>query len=139
MKCLNRWLIGLVVVCLSMIPLAGCTGVSQAEYEAVKDELAQIKEVYPPHDFSSLSELNEWLLENDVSEKPATEYAEDWYGRALEVQEDALKDGYVVSADYDATEEGAAVWCATIINGRIFYWDPETDEVFEEYAFGTVK
>ena len=155
-----KWLLmGLLVLCLAMVPLAGC-GVPQSEYEAlqaenatlldeieslqadyddVSNELAEIKEVYPPRDFSSLSELQDWLEANDVSEKPVTTYGEDWYGRALEVQEDALKDGYVVSADYDATEEGAAVWCTTIINGRVFYWDPETDEVFEEYAFGTVK
>ena len=152
MKRFNWLLIGSVVVCLALVSLAGC-GVSTSEYEtlqtdydelnanyaAVGAELAEIKEVYPPRDFSSLSQLQDWLLANDVSEKPTTTYADDWYGRALELQEDALEDGYVVSADYDATEEGAAVWCTTIINGRIFYWDPETNEVFEEYAFGTVK
>ena len=152
MKRFNWLLMGLVILILAMVSLAGC-GISQsdyealqadydelnAEYEVVETELAEIKEVYPPKDFPSLTVLNDWLLENDVSEKPATTYADDWYGRALEVQEDALKDGYIVSADYDATEEGAAAWCITVINGRIFYWDPETDEVFEEYAFGTVK
>ena len=92
-------------------------------------------------DFPSLSALQEWLLENDVSEKPDTNYAEDWYGRALEVQEDALRDGYIVSADYDYDAEAELyyVWCTTIINGRVFYWDPETDDVFEDEVIGTVK
>jgi len=147
MKRFNWCLIGLVGVCLIVVPLAGCVGVSQSEYEAlqadyeaVKQELVEIKEVYPPRDFSSLRELQDWLLANDVSEKPATMYAEDWYGRALELQEDALKDGYIVSADYDVvTETELAVWCTTIINGMVFYWDPETDEVYEEYGLGTVK
>ncbi len=104
---MNIWLlIGLVVLSLVLLPLAGC--VPKSEYR----------------DFTSLSELQDWLLENDVSEKPSTKYAEDWYGRALEVQEDALKAGYIVSA---------------VINGKVFYWDPETDEVFEEYYLGTVK
>jgi len=107
----------------------------------VENELAEIKEVYPLKDFSSLSELNDWLLENDVSEKPDTTYGEDWYGRALEVQEDALSDGYIVSADYDydAGDDSYLVWCTTIINGRVFFWDPETDDVSEDHAIGTVK
>ena len=112
-----------------------------ANYVTTKNELAEIKEVYPPKDFSSLSELNDWLLKNDVSEKPDTTYAEDWYGRALEIQEDAVRDGYIVSADYDydPVEEMFSVWCVAIINGRVFYWDPETDTVFEEVLMGTVK
>jgi len=183
-------IIGLVVVSLTMIPLAGCVGVSQSEfdalqanyetlqaehaslvaentsvkgqleevqsdltslqadygtlqadYDAVNQELAEIKEVYPPRDFSSLSELQDWLLANDVSEKPVTTFAEDWYGRALELQEDALKDGYLVSVDYDYDwqTDSYSVYCTAIIRGKIFYWDPETDEVLEEFVLGTVK
>jgi len=197
MKHFRSLLIGLAVVCLIMIPLAGCVGVPQSEFEALQaeyealqaeqatvvgentslkgeietaeadladlraeydtlkaeyealqsfreelvTELNDIKEVYPPRDFSSLRELQDWLLANDVSEKPVTTYAEDWYGRALELQEDALRDGYLVSVDYDYNPETDAylVYCTTVINGRIFFWDPETDEVLEEYALGTVK
>jgi len=101
---LSMWLLlGSLILSLVVVLLAGC-GIPQSEYdelnanyEAARNELAEIKEVYPPKDFPSLTALNDWLLENDVSEKPDTTYAEDWYGRALEVQEDALKDGYVVS------------------------------------------
>ena len=154
MKRFNWLLIGLLILSLVMILMVSC-GVSQSdyevlqadydelnvEYEAVGNELAEIKEVYPPEDFPSLSELNDWLLENDVSEKPDTTYGEDWYGRALEVQEDALRDGYIVSADYDydAEDDSYLVWCTTIINGRVFFWDPETDDVFEDNDIGTVK
>jgi hypothetical protein len=123
MKRLNWVLIGVVILYLATIPFAGCG--AKCEYR----------------DFSSLSELQDWLLANDVSEKPDTTYAEDWYGRALEVQEDALKDSYIVSADYDYNSETESyiVTCVTTINGHIFYWNPETDEVFEEYGLGTVK
>ena len=154
MKRLNRLLIGSLILGIAVILLAGC-GIPQADYdkldvehttlqadyEAVQSELAEIKEVYPPEDFSSLSELNDWLLENDVSGKPITAYGEDWYGRALEVQEDALMDGYIVSADYDydAEDDSYLVWCTTIINGRVFYWDPETNDVSEDTVIGTVK
>ncbi len=154
MRRFNWWLVGLIILSLAVVLLVGC-GVSPSDYEAlqadydelntqheaVENELAEIKEVYPAGDFSSLSELNDWLLENDVSEKPDTTYGEDWYGRALEVQEDTLRDGYIVSADYDYDAEGDSylVWCTTIINGRVFYWDPETDDVFEDNDIGTVK
>ena len=153
-KLSRRLLLGSLILSLAVVLLAGC-GIPQADYdeldaehttlqadyEAVQNELAEIKEVYPPEDFSSLSELNDWLLENDVSEKPDTTYGEDWYGRALEVQEDALRDGYIVSADYDydAEDDSYLVWCTTIINGRVFYWDPETNDVSEDTVIGTVK
>ncbi len=154
MKFAIKSLLGLVILSLVVVLLVGC-GVPQADYdelnadyttlqanyEAAQNELAEIKEVYPPKDFPSLTALNDWLLENDVSEKPDTTYAEDWYGRALEVQEDALKDGYVVSADVDYNEDDDVyfVFCVTIIDGKVFYWDPETDEVFEYDVLGTVK
>lgn len=175
MKRFSWLLTGAIVLCLSIVLLAGC-GVSKDEYEALQaekanvetelaavqsdlaslqadydaldadyqvasSELADLNAVYPPEDFPSLSELQDWLLENDVSEKPSVKYAEDWYGRALEIQEDALADGYVVSVDYDynSATDTYAIYCVTIINGRIFYWDPATDEVLEEIWFGTVK
>jgi len=82
MKRFNWWLIGLVAVCLSMIPLAGCMGVSQskyealqAEYEAVNQELTEIKEVYPPRDFESYSELSEWVSKHI---KPQRSTADKW-------------------------------------------------------------
>jgi len=86
-----------------VILISGCTAKSEPKY------------------FSSLSELQDWLLDNDVSTKPFTTYAEDWYGRALEIQEDAYHDGYIISVDYDLTEDGYQVWCTAVINGRIFY------------------
>lgn len=167
MKRFNWLLIGLVVLCLAMVPLAGCVSKSEyealqadydalnannetlqadydelnANYEAVEEELAEIKEVYPPRDFSSLSELTDWLLQNDVSERPLATTAERWYSKALEIQEDALKDGYIISVDYDYDEETDlySVFCVTIINGDIWYWDPETDEPHQEYYLGKVK
>ncbi len=113
----------------------------QADYDALNEELTEIKEVYPPRDFSSLSELQDWLLANDVSERPLTEYAEGWYSKALDIQEDALKDGYIVSADYDYYEEEDLydVWCVTIIAGDIWAWDPETDEPLQDDSLGKVK
>ncbi len=150
-----RWTIPFMLILIVVLLLLASCGVAQSEYDGLKadydeakaqyevaeSELARIKEVYPPRDFSSLTALKDWLAENDVSEKPETTYAEDWYGLALEVQEDAAADGYIISADYDYSEEDESymVWCIAIINGKVFYWDPETDEVFEDDVLGTVK
>jgi outer membrane murein-binding lipoprotein Lpp len=168
MKRFNRLLIGSVVLCLAIVLLAGC-GVSksdydalqaenadlaaelaaaqsdlaslQADYNAVSNELAQIQAVCPPRDFSSISELEDWLRTNDVSEEPITAYAGAWYRKALSIQEDALADGYIISADYDydAQSDTYLVYCVTIINGDIWYWDPETDEPYADYSLGKVK
>ncbi len=112
-----------------------------ADYDEVSQELADIQEVYPPRDFSSAQELRDWLLANDISEKPITTTSEDWYGRALEVQADALNDGFIISVDYDyyMEEDFYGVWCVTIINGEIWFWDPETDEPYPDPGLGRVK
>ena len=168
MKRFNWLLIGTVILSLAMVLLVGC-GVAkseyealqaeyaaleaeletvrsdlsnlQAEYDAVSQELTEIEKVYPPRDFSSLSELQDWLLQNDVSERALATTAERWYSKALEIQEDALKDGYMVSADYDYDPETDLfyIFCVTIINGDIWYWDPETDEPYQEHYLGKVK
>jgi len=187
MKRSKSCLIGLVVVCLTMISLVGCIGVPQSEfealqaehealqaehatlgnentglkaelqtvqsdltnlqadyeainvdydtlnadYEAVNQELAAIKEVYPPRDFSSFRELQDWLLENDVSERPASTFAEDMYSKALEIQEDALNDGYIVSAwiEYYYETQEFVIICTAVVEGYVWAWDPETDEL----------
>jgi len=112
-----------------------------ADYEAVSRELADIRAVYPPRDFSSFNGLQNWLLSNGVSEQPfVTTYGE-WYAKALQIQEDALKDGYVISVDYDYDPETDSflIWCVTIINGYIWFWDPETDEPYQDNTFGQVR
>ncbi len=153
-------LIGVVVLLLLLVTLPSC--VSKPAYEALSDQVATLQQekadleaknaklqadldalnkVYPPRDFSSLEELQNWLLANDVSDRPETTSAERWYSKALEMQEDALEDGYIVSADYDYDEKAdlVSVFCVTIINGDIWYWDPETDEPFQDYTLGKVK
>jgi outer membrane murein-binding lipoprotein Lpp len=112
-----------------------------ADYEAASAELADLNAVYPPKEFASRTALEDWLLANDVSEKPVTATYAAWYGRALEVQGDALADGYVISVDYDydAQTDSYFVYCVAIINGDIYYWDPETDDVYYEPGLTNVE
>lgn len=103
------------------------------EYNSVKDEFEALEKVYPPREFSSSTELGNWLQANDISEKPDTATVEMWYARALELQEDALKDGYIISVDVDpGSQEGEwYVSCVAVINGELWAWDPESDDIVE--------
>ena len=119
-----RWLlIGLVALCLMATILSGCGTKCQ------------------PRDFASYEEFTQWLQANDVSEQPVCDYASEWYNKALQVQEDALKEGYVVSANYyyDSNTEAYIVYCVAIISGDIWCWDPETDQPYADYSLGKVK
>ena len=118
------WLLtGLAVLCLIAITLAGCGADCQLR------------------DFSSYEELTQWLQANDVSEKPICDYASEWYSKALEIQEDACSDGYIVSANYyyDSSTDTYVIYCVTIIDGNIWCWDPETDQPYADYSLGKVK
>ena len=113
----------------------------QADLAAESDELAEIKKVYPVRNFSSRRELEEWLIANDISEKPNTPDVERWLSRALEVQKDAFADGYVVSVDYDGPDEegGYTVFCTTVIDGYIWWWDPETDDIAQQQGLARIE
>lgn len=102
---------------------------SEAELNKVKDELSEIKEVYPARHFNSYSELRDWLRSNDVSERSPMTDAETWFEKALDIQEAALEDGYIVSAciDWDPEQDLFYVWSIAIVDGDIWIWDPEDD------------
>jgi hypothetical protein len=147
----KKALVGAVLLMVPLILFGACGGgdnVSQEEYDVVvaeRDALqAQVDELQskcPPGNFSSLTDLESWLRSNSVSEESPITYADAWYRKALRLQQDALQDGYLifVDYDYDIDSDLYSVWCTTIIHGRIFYWDPESDEVFEEFGLGTVE
>ena len=140
MKRFNWLLIGLVILCLGMIPLAGC--VSKSEYEALQaenatllQELAEIKEVYPLRNFSSVKELENWLNDNDVSERPPSgDYMID-YRRALQIQEDAMEEGYIIYPVLLLFKETLLVQCQTVINGDVYYFWPDEDVVHYMISF----
>lgn len=67
MKRFNWLLIGLMVLCLATVPLAGCVGVSQSEYEALQAEYEALQAEY------------EALMEaNTSSEVEPEAVEEDW-------------------------------------------------------------
>ncbi len=189
----SRLLIGLLVLILSALPLAGCTSKAkhealQASYEtlqaehaalvlentslktelesvqpeltkiqddydalqsdyealqtdyttldtghkAVQQELAQIREVYPPRYFSSVTELQNWLAGDDISDR-ASDDAVLVYQSALELQKRALQDGYIINANITTTGTTPAyytIYCSAVTEEDSLYtWVPETDDV----------
>ena len=65
MKRFNWLLIGLIVLCLATVPLAGCTGVSQSEYEALQADYDELNTNYAAVE-AELAEY-EALMEEDTS------------------------------------------------------------------------
>ena len=110
----------------------------QTLHDSTQAELADIKQLYPPRDFSSEQELREWLAANDVSDLPPLSMldVEHRYARALMIQEDALADGYIISVDFDAP---IYVACIAIIDGYLWVWEPESDNVFLYQGWDRVK
>lgn len=102
-----------------------------SDYKAASDELAEIKEVYPLGEFSSVTELRDWLALNDVSERPSATNAEGLYLKALDIQEDAMNDGYIISAsiNYAPAEDMFYIACLAVIDGYVWGWGPESEDV----------
>ncbi|MEE8583055.1 MAG: hypothetical protein V3S61_04185 [Dehalococcoidales bacterium] len=112
----------------------------QTAYDSTQAELADLKQLYPPRDFTSEQELREWLASNDVSEQPAATTVEEMYTKGLAVQEAAARDGYLISVDFEVPYEFFYfVYCVTIIDGEIWLWEVETDEPFKAQNWDKVK
>jgi hypothetical protein len=112
----------------------------QVEYNSALAELAGIKQLCPPRDFTSEQELREWLADNDVSEQPAAATVEELYAKGLAVQEAAASDGYLISVDFEVPYEFYYfVYCVAIIDGDIWLWEVETDEPFKAGNWDKVK
>jgi FtsZ-binding cell division protein ZapB len=103
----------------------------QDQYDALNEELANIESVYPPRDFTSRTELENWLAQNTISERPDSTTAEDWISNGLALQDDALADGYIINMDYDYNSDAETymVYCTAVIDGFIWFWDPEADDI----------
>ena len=144
----GKLLSGVVLLLIASLIVSGCSsGISEEQLAAVELErdtaqeaLAELQEICPVKYFESLTKLETWLAANPISEESTSTYADGWYRKALRLQQDAIEDGYLISAEYDyATDEDIIVWCTALIDGKVFYWDPEIDEVFEEFGFGTLQ
>ena len=95
------------------------TELQDAHYD-MTEELARIKSVCPPRDFETYEELSDWV-DNHI--KPERNTADKQYGEALKIQEEALADGYIISAwadqdtNCDTGESYYFIYAAAIAGG----------------------
>ena len=104
----------------------------QNDFNKSQSTLGQLKGVYPPRRFKDRFAIESWLRADEISKRNPTMLVENWLSKALEQQTRALRDGYIVSADYIGPDEDNAfqVWVSTVTdNLDYFLWDPESNEV----------
>ncbi|MFC1873397.1 hypothetical protein ACFLW3_01110 [Chloroflexota bacterium] len=101
------------------------------DYESVIEELDEIKGVYPPRYFSSGTELLGWLVEDDISDR-TSDNPVDLYQSALELQERALGDGYIINAyitTVGTTPAYYRIYCSALTEEDSLYtWSVEEDD-----------
>ena len=138
-----RKILILTMTLIMGIALIGC-GISQEDYDAViaerdaaSAELAEIKKVYPPGDFASVTELEAWVRNNV---QPSYDYLDETFRTALIVQSQGLDDGYLISVMYDEDDtdpDFGWIYCGALVNGVLYIWLPEETEVYSyaDYDF----
>ncbi len=110
--------------------------------DATVKKLAELEAKADPRNFKDSVELANWLALDPVSEKPDATTYQDWYCKALEVQQNAARDGFIVSVQYHFCDERQIIEyiaCLALINGYLFMWDPETDEVEKDPLWGKLQ
>jgi len=106
--------------------------------DSVYQELRDLQAVYPPIRFSSHQELKSWIQSNAISDTPIhrnliTSYKA--YVRALEIQEAALKDGFIISVvvgphpEAEVVLGSSYVYLMAGVDDGIYWWFPDRDDI----------
>ena len=111
----------------------------QNSYNSVSSQLTDIQAIFPPGEFASSEELQQWLNGNTISNLPPVQSYEEWYSLGLQLQWDAFNDGYIISVDIDYYDTDIGVWCVTVVDGFMWVWDPATDEIFQDTSVGPIN
>ena len=139
-------LILVILLIASIIPIFSSCGIAQDEYDSVvaerdnlQSEMDEIKAVYPPREFNSLTELEDWIRNN---KQPFHEYIDETFRSAIKVQEQGIEDGYLINILYDEDDTDPSsgwVFNGTLVNGRFYVWDPEEGIIYNWYSNILVK
>jgi len=101
-------------------------------HDSVCQELSALQAVYPPKHFSTLQELKSWVSSNAISDTPIHDnllVTYKAYVRALEIQEAALRDGYIISVVSIKEETFTRIGCMAKLDNGIYYWVPDKDDI----------
>jgi hypothetical protein len=110
--------------------------------DAAVKKIAELEAKASPRNFKDSVELANWLALDPVSELPDAQTYPDWYAKALALQKNAARDGFIVSVQYHFCDERQIIEyiaCLTQVNGYLFMWDPETDEVEKDPLWGKIE
>ncbi len=116
--------------------LTSC-GVSQEQYDSVtserdilKKELQDLKN-NPLKGFDTVTEFKNWL---NLHVQPETRYLEDGFLAAVRVQEEAIKEGYLVGINVDILDwiEGneSVIGITTFVGNELYFWMVEDNELY---------
>ncbi len=102
----------------------------QTDYGVVQNRLSEIQKVYPVEKFPDAEALEAWLVAQ--ANPPPSKDAILWLSHAIQLQEAALEDGYIINVEITSTDyRYYAVLCTAILEDNSYcYWDPETDEIY---------
>ncbi len=106
------------------------------DLDVVKQELADIEKVYPLTGFDSVMQLEDWIKEYPIN--TTTTYIDEGYRSALKIQDQGMKDGYLISVIYDEDERDPNVGMilnGVEIGGKFYVWEPETGTVYYWYTW----
>ncbi len=114
----------------------------KTNYDTAAKKIAELEAKPPARYFDSTVELANWLAKDAVSQEPQANTYVSWYNKALKVQENAARDGFLVSVQYHFCDERQVIEyiaCLALIKGYLFMWDPETDDVVEDPYWDRIR
>ena len=125
---------------------------TRKSYNDIYQELSALQVACPPKYFSTSQELKSWIQSNAISDTPIhyfllTSY--EAYQRCLEIQEIALRDGYIISVSLESGPipednpnyygTSRSVYCQAETGDGIYWWLPDRDEIELIEFYGKIE
>jgi len=109
---------------------------AQTNLSQVQTQLTAMQAKFPPHEFASSSDLQNWASAHVQS---YTIYVHDTYLECLTVQNLAAQDGYIVGITTSVSGNTFFVANSATVNGTLYYWDPGVATVYSENSYQGVN
>ena len=142
MKRFSWLLVGLMVVCLTLVPLVGCTGVLQSEYEALQADYEALQAEYEAlMESNTSSEVEEdWLLKRKFQIRTKNIDTGDFWDCNLvftPLQPVRIRGWIVVvslNTIWQGTQLGYFGGCCEVTRGTTSFTDASLDRCFTHWS-----